>query len=504
MINFTRSFTKNNKKMKNLLIFLMLFLGVCANAQIQNGVVREMNSGKKPVPAVSVQFDKAVPTVSDDKGNFRLAFAEKKAGDLIFMQEIQKAGYELVNAKELEVLPLTAAGKLGADVILAKVGYVEAAKKQYYQISDAALLAEFEKEKKAMRDKLAKSEITQAEFLNQKEALQKLYEEQKATLDAMADRFARVNFDDVDTLYKEALLLFKEGKVKACQLKLENADLIGRATKTLDKKANYEREIQKIEEDLQKTLPSIQLLAQTYTLQFEIGKAETCYDQLLQIDSTNFEILQEAGKFYQTNHRYHKAIQVYTLVAKHPKAETWQVADAYRDLGNLYTNIGDLTQAELFFNKFHQQYIELVKAFPTSTLYKNNLATSYERLGYTHIDLGNLDKALFFFEAYNRLQKELYTAYPNNADFKNGLAISYTKLGDTHKGLGNLEKALEFSEEDNCLARELYTDYPNNVSFKEGLGSSNLFLGDMHIIWSNLDKALEFYDEAAKLFGLSE
>lgn|GEM_PF-1796124 len=60
------------------------------NPLIQNGLVREQNSGKKPIADAQIVFSDAVPTTSDQAGDFRLAFAGKKVGDLIFYKEIKK------------------------------------------------------------------------------------------------------------------------------------------------------------------------------------------------------------------------------------------------------------------------------------------------------------------------------------------------------------------------------------------------------------------------------
>ena len=73
-------------------------------ALVQNGLVREQNSGKTAIGGVQIIFNDAVPTTSDDYGKFRLLFNTKKPGDFIFVNEITKNGYELVNKKELEIL----------------------------------------------------------------------------------------------------------------------------------------------------------------------------------------------------------------------------------------------------------------------------------------------------------------------------------------------------------------------------------------------------------------
>jgi tetratricopeptide (TPR) repeat protein len=469
-------------------------------AQIQNGIVREINSDKKPLNNVYIKFDGSVPEASDDKGSFRLAFSGKEAGELIFMEEITKKGFEIVNIKEIEELPLSNTDRLATDIILAKSGVIAAAKKEYYDVSDAALLASFEREKKRLRNKIQQNEISQKQYQAEKTQLQEQYDIQKSTLDAMAEKFARVNFDDVDNLYKETLILFKVGKIDECILKLENADLIGRTTKSMDKIQNHEAEIAKMKADLKKSIPSIQLLAQNYALRFEIEKAAKQYDQLLLLDSTDLDILREAGEFYQTNHKYQKAIAVHNKVAKHSKAEPYQIANAYGHIGELNMNIGLLEVALTAYKEFLNQYKTLSEKYPNESFYKENLAISYSKLGSTHTALGNLNKALTFFEQYNQLEKELYDSYPTNVNFKNVLAISYSKLGSTHTALGNLNKALTFFEQFNQLEKELYDSYPTNVNFKNGLAISYEKLGETHTALGNLNKVLTFFETETELF----
>ena len=136
--------------MKN--VFLILFLGLITTpllAQlIASGLVREQNSNRRPVGGVRVEFEGALPAVSDDSGRFQLVFQEKKAGDPIFLKDIRKEGYELVNARELEWLRIDSTGRLPSDIILAKAGALETAQKEYYQLSAKGLKERFEQKKR--------------------------------------------------------------------------------------------------------------------------------------------------------------------------------------------------------------------------------------------------------------------------------------------------------------------------------------------------------------------
>ena len=261
--------------------------------------------------------------------------------------------------------------------------------------------------------------------------MQEQYNRQKASLDALADQFARVNFDDVDSLYRQALELFKAGAITACRKKLEQADLLHRTDLRLQERvridsaqATLARQEADNEKGLRDDIQSIRLLTQTYLLSFEFAKAEMLYDQLLRLDSTNLEILREAAIFYYEHQYYDKVLHWLPHITTHPQAEQWQRSLAYTHLGEMHTATGRLPEAIQAYGQFWKINKALFEQDSSNSFYKHNLAVSYERLGSTHTSLGHLEQALGFFQDDNQLFKELYAAYPQNADFKNGLAIS--------------------------------------------------------------------------------
>jgi hypothetical protein len=284
-----RLYNKCQQHMKNKLIILLSLATLPLFAQTtileQKGLVREQNSGKKPLPDVQIVFDNAVPAASDPNGKFTLHFQGKKAGDLIFYTDIVKKGYEIVNAKDLQVLKISSTQQLAKDIILTKAGNLDIAKKEYYGISDKALLTSFNKEKARLQDKLNNTQVSQQAYLIQYNALADQYEQQQHALDALAEVFARVNFDDVSAEYKKAFNLFKTGQIDASLKILESLDLISRAKNRLKEKKRLATAAQTIEQQ------RLQLQAQLYVLTFQIDKMEKLYDRVLLLDSTDLQIL---------------------------------------------------------------------------------------------------------------------------------------------------------------------------------------------------------------------
>jgi tetratricopeptide (TPR) repeat protein len=381
-----------------------------------------------------------------------------------------------VNEKDFDIVKISDTDRLGVDIIMAAAGTVEAAKKEYYNVSDKALLEGFNKEIRALRLRLQKAQLSQQEYEEKYGALQAQYERQKKELDRLAEKFARVNFDDVSALYREALKLFKKGRIDEAIKKLEMADLLGRTARRLEERKRIEEAEEELarqkaenEKGLKEDIQALQLQAKMYGLKFEISKAEALYDQLLKCDSTRLDILLDCADFYRENHFYQKALGLYPKIIQHPQAEDWQKANACGDSGDVYTAVGRLDEALGAYIQAQNQYARLAGENPSSSFYKNNLAISYSKLGETHTSLGNLDKALGFYEKDLKLTKELYDAYPNNVEFKNGLALSYQWLGITYEIIENKAKAKECYRLSKKLFSELVNDFPRYVEFKKNL-----------------------------------
>jgi hypothetical protein len=223
--------------MKYILLILILANSHLNFSQtvVQKGYVREQNSGKKPIPKVQIIISRAIDA-SDDSGSFRLTFINKKAGDIVRLDSIYKAGYELVNESDLRQFILTNFGRLPTDIILAKVGTIDKAKKEYYAISDKSLKEEYEKQKKSLETEQSNAKISNEKYLERIKNLEKQYINQQKIILELSEQFATVNFDDVSEVYKEALQLFKKGKIEKAISVLEGANLTEQTQKIIQER----------------------------------------------------------------------------------------------------------------------------------------------------------------------------------------------------------------------------------------------------------------------------
>jgi tetratricopeptide (TPR) repeat protein len=490
--------------MQNAFVFLITFgftTTMFSQVVFQEGIARELNSNKKPLSGVFIKFENSGSANTDNSGNFRLAFQDKSAGDIVFLEDIKKSGYEIVNRKDFEIVRITNSKKLATDIILAKAGVVDAAKMKYYGVSDKALLRGLEEEKERLKANLKSAKLKQNDYLEQLEILQKQYENQKKNLDDLAEKFARINFDDVGPIYQEALELFQSGQINEAITLLEGsnpsqrtADIIKEQKRIAGAQDELDHQRAQLEKDKNDQIETIKLLAGMYTANFDLKKAEFQYDQLLLLDSTNLDILIDIANFYREQHLYEKAKRVNLKIISHPNAEINQVANAQCNLGDMHRYTGNLPSAieayQGFFNKYSQLYAES----PSSPLFKYNLIISYERLGDIYSKLDQLEKALTYFEQSLLLSTELHDMYPQNIVYKSGLTTSYERIGDTYLALDNLEEAMTYFEKILKLSLELYEAHPNDAILKDGLANAYGNMGEIYFSLDNLEKSL-FYCE---------
>ena len=332
--------------MKQTFLFLsILALSTLTWAQTltQTGLVREQNSGKKPLANVQLSFSGAVPTTSDASGKFTLVFSGKKAGDAVFYKEISKTGYELVNSRDLENIQLAnTGGTLGVDIILAKAGSIEEAKKQYYEVSDKALLAGFNREKEALRKQISKAEISQQEYIDRFKQLDEQYLNQKRQLDALAERFAKVNFDDVSEVYKEALELFKAGKVDEAIKKLEDADLLARSERHLAERERIKKaqeivgtQKEENEKGIEEDIKALLLKASIHLQKGDIKEATRLYDRVVVLAENDLATLLICADFYSQIKAIEKAKEIYQSIIAHPQVSEAQKIQAETNLQKL-------------------------------------------------------------------------------------------------------------------------------------------------------------------------
>jgi tetratricopeptide (TPR) repeat protein len=470
---------------------------------VQNGFVRAFNSGKKPVPEVLIIYSNASPATSDQAGKFQLNFTDKKANDLAFRADIARKGFELVNEKELEHLRLSQNNaQLNTDIIVAKIGTISDAQRQYGATIESALKSNFDNEKDALRKALQSRQILKEMYQDQFEALQKHYSLQKREVFRLSDKLARINFDDAQPMYKEMLDLFKEGQMESAIRKIESASLMDglftyfKSKKSIKNAADSAQFMAKNGQQLSNNLALIDLQADFYLLSFNKSKAETLYDQMYAFDSTNLDILRGCADFYRINNFNEKALNVYSKILVHPKVDMDFKKQAFIGGGDVLMAMSQVEDAINAYNSAKNIVFQWVnKESKNAPFIKNELSALYLKSGNANLMLGNNDKSMVFFKGIVRLQQEIFEFYPNNVLFKKTMANALERLGKLHTNIGDLAKSIEFYESNKRLRKEIYETDAANLEAKDNLAWACEKLGNTQMSLNVSDKAMPNFDQ---------
>lgn len=172
-------------------------------AQTQQGYVKTLGRPNKPgVPLAGVTIrvrGLMNQVLSGENGKFSLLMPNKKEGDAIFLQSIRKNGYEL---KDQECIgrPMVFSSHVPIEIVM--IDSKELAKnkkrieKKAYQVAEQNYKAKLKK----LEQQLKEQELTIEEYQQKLNEAQEKYEKYQMLIVEMADRYARTDYDHLDSI----------------------------------------------------------------------------------------------------------------------------------------------------------------------------------------------------------------------------------------------------------------------------------------------------------------
>lgn len=220
----------------------ILLISTSLSAQVsQKGNVRIFNSQHTPLSGVQLTVIGAPATDTDNNGDFCFHFLNHKAGTAISSPQVYKKGYEVVNSDMLNGWILSE--KRSLDIVMAPEGTIEEQKNHYYAIAIAHFSKLRNKTVQEINHLYAQQKITQAERARR---LKELAEENHTfmnMLDKYAEKFARINPDDITQIEKQVLKLVEDGKLTEAIELYNNSGLIVQARQKLQQRTQADEDI---------------------------------------------------------------------------------------------------------------------------------------------------------------------------------------------------------------------------------------------------------------------
>lgn len=203
--------------MKKLLFILAaLMMSFMATAQIQQGIVKTIGRPDKPgetLPDVTIQAQGMHNAVtSDSKGFFSISVPGKLDGDPIVFLRIQKNGYEL---KDKDIIGRQQVCSSKVPIVIQMVDSKQLAADKKRIEDNAYRVAEenYQKKLKELETQRDASAISVEIFRQELASLEEKYERYLSLIGDMADRYARTDYDNLDSIDQQINICIENGEL---------------------------------------------------------------------------------------------------------------------------------------------------------------------------------------------------------------------------------------------------------------------------------------------------
>jgi len=142
------------KRSYTLLCATLFCLGTHAQTIALNGAVAIQNSAyetgtRQYISDASIRAPLSKPTVSDRSGKFMLEFSGVASGTPVRLN-VNKPGYEVVNARDLEAVVIGRTALL--EVVMVEPGKLAEAQLHFYEVVTTTIEASYERRMRSLRD----------------------------------------------------------------------------------------------------------------------------------------------------------------------------------------------------------------------------------------------------------------------------------------------------------------------------------------------------------------
>lgn len=200
-----------------ILVILSLLSPLMGYSQTQVGYVKTIGRPGKPgIPLenVTIQMVGMVnATNSSTSGEFHLSAYNKKDGDAIKLLRVQKKGYELSD-KDIIGREFVYSSKVPIYITMVNCDQLSADKKRIEDNARRNAEKSFNKKRKEL-EKQSKKHKTRAEtYKLELDSLQRKYENYLSLIEEMADRYARTDYDQLDSIDIEINICIEKGELE--------------------------------------------------------------------------------------------------------------------------------------------------------------------------------------------------------------------------------------------------------------------------------------------------
>ncbi|MCB9292153.1 MAG: tetratricopeptide repeat protein [Lewinellaceae bacterium] len=525
--------------MKNtifIFLFLCYLLPISAQQSSISGVVTMHNSkfDKGKIEYVSLaqveeEFGRSQATLTDSEGFFNLmlvGIAEKEQ----FRFTVTKKSLQVVNLDDLTAI---AGQKELIKISMASPEYLADFRRTIYKVgvtnAEKKLALKMQRVEDALEREKEKNKTNQKEIVRLQEEFDRLLlasEKIEEQAQELADKYAKVNLDEVSPQYEIVFRHFQAGDFEKAFISLSEVNLTAQTQSILteQKKINQVRQVLGERDSILKvrtkeTIQFLHLKKDLHYTNYEIDSVEATFDLLLKLDSSNFETLIEYAEFLRDNNRqeaihfYKKALNLtnngpkiahiyYKLALEFENNNKYDLAEkAFLDAANITYELTK-NNNDGFGNKLYEVSGGVIVVNRNARYFLDQYASIQGDLGYFYQRQNLYDKAL---EAYLKALK-IYSNV-DSPKYKMLTASALINIGDIQLMLGANEKAKEYF----LTAIKIFEQNTNLKGLQKALTKFELgelflrieayqkaeiaYLDAINIYSSNLDATNKFYIE---------
>lgn len=210
-----------NKKSVFVIICAFIAIGQLSaqkqQVQTQQGFVKTLGRPGKPgVPLenVTIQMVGMVnPVISSATGEFYLSAFNKKDGDAIKLLRVQKNGYELKD-KDMIGRSLVFSPHVPIYITMVDSRQLEADKRRIEDNARRVAEENFQKKKAIIEEENNNHKLSAEKYRKELDDLQEKYEKYLSLIGDMADRYARTDYDNLDSIDVEINICIENGELE--------------------------------------------------------------------------------------------------------------------------------------------------------------------------------------------------------------------------------------------------------------------------------------------------
>ena len=467
--------------MKFYIILPFLFYVVALEAQQTTlcGIVAIQNSrtetGKTQYVAnVAVEETnrRANATLTDATGYFKLSLVGIPERER-FQIMVRKEGMEVVNSDALYAI---SGQKDTVKIYMIASAKLADARQRYYKIGKTSAEAALEKQMKQIAGeyrRLKTNENANRERIAVLEREMQNLDAQRREVERVArdfaERYARINLDEVGPQYQKAYLLLQEGKLDEALAALNQIGVEQRISTRVAARRRIDRATedfakQRIENEkgLEQDMEALRFKADLLIAKFDYLAAEKTYEVLVNVDSTNIKTLREKADKNSMQGKLFAAAAYYKRIIELNKNER-ENAQMLNTLALLYVDQNRPALAEEAYMKATGIQEKLAK---TSPVLEFDISTTYNHLGTFYRLQKNLEKARYYYSLSIEKREPLYKNFPQRyaADLGGvwmNMANLYRDLHWERSSLTAYKKSLSLYQEVVALNKSQQVEIPS-------------------------------------------